>query len=186
MGSRKGQSELIRLTLACRHRPASLDQIGAILVCINPASSLHELRSALNLTGCDLLFISRTIKNRDLVALLHDMLPSLRSTSCTDSMKDEQCPALKKVFMVDNTDLGAKGFADLLDRDGLAGRDSRNVLDWSRNGVPDAPACTASDGKLRLRVVARQTLTNRSPQSSTFSLRLARPVCQRREPETSS
>ncbi|KAM0789891.1 hypothetical protein ACM66B_006734 [Microbotryomycetes sp. NB124-2] len=119
----------------------ALAKIGAVLVCINPASSVPELRAALNLTGCRALIISPTIKNRNLVEMLHEMLPTLASTPVDKDLIDQECPMLVETFIVDNTDLGAEGFRRMLEKQGLGGRDFRNLLDWSGSGVPaDVPA----------------------------------------------
>ncbi|KAK4054055.1 hypothetical protein OIO90_003700 [Microbotryomycetes sp. JL221] len=124
----------------------ALAKIGAVLCCINPASSLPELRAALNLTGCRALIISPTIKNRNLIQLLDEMLPTLTSTPVDKDLIDEQCPMLVETFIVDNTDLGAKEFATFLDKHGLAGRDFRRLFDWSeQKGVPGAPECSSTD-----------------------------------------
>lgn len=45
------------------------------------------------------------------------------------------CKSLKHVVFVDNTKLGAQGFADMLESEGLGGRDFRKVLDWNQGGV---------------------------------------------------
>ncbi|KAK4046138.1 hypothetical protein OIV83_006309 [Microbotryomycetes sp. JL201] len=112
------------------------DRIGAVLVCINPASSVPELRAALNLTGCRALVISPTIKNRDLVEMLLEMLPTLSHTPVDKELIDEECPMLNEVFIVDNTNLGAEKFRQMLEKKNLGGRDFRNLLDWEGKGIP--------------------------------------------------
>lgn len=124
-------------------------QIGAILVCINPASVQNELVAALNLTECSTLFISPTIKNKDLIPMLHSILPSLRTTPAGQSLQDPSCPNLRRVFMVDNTPLGAQAYADMLASEGLEGRDSRHAWQWTGQGVPGAQKCTNDEGQFR-------------------------------------
>lgn len=122
-------------------------KIGAILVCINPASVEQELLAALNLTGCSTLFISPTIKSKNLLPMIHSLLPSLRSTPVDAQLDDAACPELKRVYLVDNTTLGAEAYGQMLEAEQLGGRDSRLAWKWEGQGVPGAPKCSVEDGE---------------------------------------
>lgn len=139
---------LIDLTLADL-RLGLHRKIGAILVCINPASSAAELSAALHLTGSSTLFICPQIRGRALIPLLHDLLPSLQSTPADQDLQEEgELSGLKRVVLCDSSPLGGKGFGEMLDEHKIGkGRDLRHVFDWEGEGVEGAEECFPDDGK---------------------------------------
>lgn len=106
----------------------------------------NELVAALNLTECSTLFISPTIRSKDLIPMLHTILPSLRTTPANELLHDDTCPELRRVFMVDNTPLGAHAYGEMLKTQGLEGRDSRHAWQWSGEGVLGSEKCTNDEG----------------------------------------
>lgn len=92
--------------------------------------------------------------------MLHTLLPTLSSTSSTSTrdakvqeLSDPACPTLRRILMVDNTDLGATGFAELLKSEGLGGMDARCVLAYQPiegQAVMEYEKCYNTEGNLQV------------------------------------
>ncbi|SCV74804.1 BQ2448_7833 [Microbotryum intermedium] len=105
-------------------------QIGAVLVCINPAAPDPELLATLNLSGVSTLFISPTIRKTSHLPMLRQLFPGLATTPVEQELQEQVCPTLKQIVIVDNTKLGALEFGKMLEQEGFKGRDARHWFEW--------------------------------------------------------
>ncbi len=72
-------------------------QIGAIMVCINPAYRLHELGYALNKSGCQAIVVAERFKGSRYLEMLQTLAPEL--TACAPgSLQAAQLPHLRIVI----------------------------------------------------------------------------------------
>ncbi|KAI5477387.1 acyl-CoA synthetase [Pseudohyphozyma bogoriensis] len=115
----------------------SAARIGAILVLINPASRGPELISALNLTTSKILFIPPSLRKAQNIPLLHSLFPHLTSSSSSPTETPNACPSLEHLVLVDNTQLGAEGFRQILEKEGLGGCGFREMLVWDEQDLPE-------------------------------------------------
>lgn len=139
-------------------------------MCINPAAAGAELLAALNLTvrrpfllpfpptrkltypslqSCSHLIIPPTLRKTDRLPLLKSLLTTLSTGESTSThLSDPACPSLKEIIVVDNTFLGAKGFGDFLEAEGMErASDFRTCFEWEGEGVPGAEKCDIQDGE---------------------------------------
>ena len=72
-------------------------KIGAILVNVNPAYRTHELRYALEQSGCTALIIAPPFKSSDYAALLTEVVPEL-ATCVPGALRAAALPALRTVI----------------------------------------------------------------------------------------
>src|SRR5947208_10830656 len=65
-------------------------KIGAVLVNINPAYRLHELKFALQQSECSILVSGERFKDADYVAMLHQLVPELASVDPRKDLRSEK------------------------------------------------------------------------------------------------
>ena len=75
-------------------------KIGAILVNINPNYRTHELKYALNKSGCKVLITMNKTKYMDYTGMLYELAPELNNDQ--DQLKSELLPSLKLVIRLDD------------------------------------------------------------------------------------
>lgn len=101
-------------------------RIGLILVNINPAYRLTELKYALNKVGCTALVTAAAFKSSDYIGMLQTLAPELASTE-PGKLSAAALPTLKIVIrMGDETTPGMANFGDVL---AMGGRDEYERLD---------------------------------------------------------
>src|SRR5438876_2103656 len=80
-------------------------KIGAVLVNINPAYRLHELKFALQQSECNVLISGEGFKDADYVAMLHQVVPELASADPGKDVRSEKFPHLRRlVFLGEATE----------------------------------------------------------------------------------
>jgi fatty-acyl-CoA synthase len=78
-------------------------RVGAILVNVNPSYRLHELKYALNQSGCKVLFAAHEFKYSKYSEMLYELAPELKY--CKPGQLDtEEIPELETIISLDNTD----------------------------------------------------------------------------------
>ena len=88
-------------------------QIGAIMVCINPAYRLHELEFALNKVECKALVTADKFKTSEYLAMLQNLAPELIRCAPGD-LQSNKLPHLSTVIrMGDDSTAGMFNFADV-------------------------------------------------------------------------
>jgi len=75
---------------------------GAILVNINPAYRLHELKFALQQSECNLLICGEGFKDADYVAMLQQLVPELTSADARNDLCLEKFPELRRIILLGN------------------------------------------------------------------------------------
>src|SRR3989454_5263721 len=75
-------------------------KIGAVLVNINPAYRLHELKFALQQSECNVLISCEGFKDADYLAMLHQLIPELASADPRKDFRAEKVPhLLRNIFL---------------------------------------------------------------------------------------
>lgn len=74
---------------------------GLILVNINPAYRLHELKNALNKSGCRALIMARAFKGTNYAEIIQSLAPEL-SVCNPGALRAENLPALRLIAVIDN------------------------------------------------------------------------------------
>ncbi|KAA3638871.1 MAG: AMP-binding protein [Bacteroidetes bacterium] len=77
-------------------------KVGAILVNINPSYRLHELKYALNQSGCKLLISAHEFKYSRYTEMLYELLPELNSCQ-PGQLQAEEVPGLATIISLDNS-----------------------------------------------------------------------------------
>ncbi len=77
-------------------------KVGAILVNINPSYRLHELKYALNQSGCKLLISAHEFKYSKYTKMLYELLPEL-NTCQPGKLEAEEVPGLNTIISLDNS-----------------------------------------------------------------------------------
>jgi len=72
-------------------------KLGAILVNINPSYRVHELKYALNQSGCSHIIIAPSFKTSNYTQMLYDLAPELREAS-PGQLESAQLPQLRTVI----------------------------------------------------------------------------------------
>src|SRR2546425_1017414 len=111
-------------------------KIGAVLVNINPAYRLHELKFALQQSECNALICGEGFKDADYAAMLHQLLPELASADPRKDLRLEKVPHLRRlVFLGDATESAAGPHPALshpMGEDGRRpGEGKAGMLSWS-------------------------------------------------------
>ncbi len=89
-------------------------KIGAILVCVNPAYRLSELRYALNKSGCKAIVSAEHFKSSHYLEMLNELLPEL-AASDPGNLHADELPELRTVIrMGDDATPGMYRFPDIL------------------------------------------------------------------------
>ena len=78
-------------------------KIGAILVNINPSYRLHELKYALNQSGCKLLISAHEFKYSRYTEMLYELMPELNEC-IPGQLVVSEVPELKTIISLDNSD----------------------------------------------------------------------------------
>ncbi len=99
---------------------------GLILVNINPAYRIGELKYALEKVGCKALITAPALKSSDYIAMLHELLPGL-ATSEPGKLADEHLPDLRWLIRLGSDD--SAGFLQFEDIPALAGAEHRTRLE---------------------------------------------------------
>ncbi|KAL6058527.1 Fatty-acyl-CoA synthase [Balamuthia mandrillaris] len=89
-------------------------KLGIILVNINPAYRLHELKHALNLVGCKGIVVTPQFKTSDYIHMLNELVPELPKSK-PGELKSKNVPSLK--FVIQNSEQHIPGtlkWSDLL------------------------------------------------------------------------
>jgi fatty-acyl-CoA synthase len=74
---------------------------GAVLVNINPAYRLHELKFSLQMADIHTLLLIDAFKTSDYVAMVNELMPSLKNAMAgTDRLRIEDFPELQQVMML--------------------------------------------------------------------------------------
>ena len=73
---------------------------GAVLVNINPAYRLHELKFALQQSECNLLLCGEGFKDADYVDMLHRLVPELTSADARNDLCSEKLPHLRRIILL--------------------------------------------------------------------------------------
>ena len=107
-------------------------KIGAILVNINPAYRLEDLRYALNQSGCQWLSCADTFKTSDYHRMVLDLVPSLAGTE-PGRLDDPGAPELRGVISL--ADQPPAGFLPWRRLDEHAERVSADTLRQRQNGL---------------------------------------------------
>jgi fatty-acyl-CoA synthase len=76
-------------------------KIGAILVNINPSYRLHELKYALNQSGCKLMIAAHEFKYSRYTEMLYELLPEL-NRCLPGELKAEEVPELSTIISLEN------------------------------------------------------------------------------------
>ncbi len=79
-------------------------KMGAILVCINPAYRLHELKYALQQSGCNYLVSGEGFKDADYAKMLTELMPEIADAGIETELKSSQFPQLRHVIFLVGTD----------------------------------------------------------------------------------
>ncbi|MEM7708570.1 MAG: AMP-binding protein [Pseudomonadota bacterium] len=88
-------------------------KIGAILVCVNPAYRLSELRYALNKSGCKAIVSAEHFKSSHYLEMLNELLPEL-AASDPGNLHAEELPELRSVIrMGDDATPGMYRFPEI-------------------------------------------------------------------------
>ena len=74
-------------------------KVGVILVNINPAYRKHELKYALNQSGCKMLFSANRFKTSDYAQILLDLAPEL-AISAFGKLQSKELPELKMAVLL--------------------------------------------------------------------------------------
>ncbi|MCB0649975.1 MAG: AMP-binding protein [Saprospiraceae bacterium] len=77
-------------------------KIGAILVNINPSYRLHELKYALNQSGCKMLIAAHEFKYSKYTDMLYALLPELNYAN-PGQLRSEEVPGLKTIITLGNS-----------------------------------------------------------------------------------
>ncbi|MCB0036331.1 MAG: AMP-binding protein [Anaerolineales bacterium] len=91
-------------------------KVGTILVNINPSYRVHELRYALNQSGCTALITAAHFKSSDYTAMLYELAPELHA-SAPGQLQAEQLPELRTIIR-----LGSERTAGMYTWDDLMGK----------------------------------------------------------------
>src|SRR5881628_828051 len=75
-------------------------KIGAVLVNINPAYRLHELKFALQQSECNLLICGEGFKDADYAAMLHQLIPELACADPHEDLRSETAPHLRRIMLL--------------------------------------------------------------------------------------
>src|SRR5216117_2823603 len=75
-------------------------KIGAVLVNINPAYRLHELKFALQQSECNVLISGEGFKDADYLAMLHQLIPELASADPRKDFRSEKFPHLRRIILL--------------------------------------------------------------------------------------
>lgn len=75
-------------------------KIGAILVNINPNYRTHELKYALNKSGCKVIITMNKTKYMDYTGMIYELAPELKKDE--ELLNSEQLPSLKIVIRLDD------------------------------------------------------------------------------------
>ncbi len=95
-------------------------RIGAILVTINPAYRLAELKFALNRSGCRALVLAESFKSSEYLRMLRQLAPELNRCR-PGGLRSEQLPHLRSVIaLCDDPGPGIYAFAHVHDLAGPA------------------------------------------------------------------
>jgi fatty-acyl-CoA synthase len=90
-------------------------QIGAIMVCLNPAYRLHELEYALNKVECRAVITAERFKSSEYLVMLQDLAPEL-ATCAPGKLKARKLPHLEMVIRMGETaTTGMLNLADVMD-----------------------------------------------------------------------
>ena len=84
-------------------------KIGAVLVNINPAYRLHELKFALQQSECNVLISGEGFKDADYVAMLHQLVPELASADPGKDVRSEKFPHLRRLVFLGEATESATG-----------------------------------------------------------------------------
>lgn len=89
---------------------------GVILVNINPSYRKHEVKYALNQSGCKILVLAEQFKTSFYTQIILDLVPELPNSSL-GKLQSEELPALKTaVVLSDNPSQGFLSWSDFMDR----------------------------------------------------------------------
>ncbi len=89
-------------------------KVGVILVNINPAYRLHELKYALTQSGCKMLVLADQFKTSNYSEMILELAPELRN-SAFGSLNSKEFPNLKSaVVLSDSPEQGLCGWSDFL------------------------------------------------------------------------
>jgi fatty-acyl-CoA synthase len=95
---------------------------GVVLVNINPAYRVPEIRYALRQTGCKALITAAAFKTSDYIAMLRELAPEIEGCAAGD-LQAAQVPELRVVVRLDrDRGPGMLNYADLADLGGPAER----------------------------------------------------------------
>src|SRR3989441_2206766 len=75
-------------------------KIGAVLVNINPAYRLHELKFALQQSECSILISGERFRDADYVAMLHQVVPELASADPRKDFRSEKFPHFRRIILL--------------------------------------------------------------------------------------
>ncbi len=91
-------------------------KVGTILVNINPSYRVHELRYALNQSGCTALITAAQFKSSDYTAMLYELAPELHA-SAPGQLQAEQLPELRTIIRLGSErTAGMYTWDDLMDK----------------------------------------------------------------------
>ena len=102
-------------------------KIGAVLVNINPAYRLHELKFALQQSECNELISGAGFKDADYLAMLHQLIPELASVDPRNDLRSEEFPHLRRIILLPETPLTTSLSPSAASRPGDG---KRNALPW--------------------------------------------------------
>src|SRR2546430_1272281 len=102
-------------------------KIGAVLVNINPAYRLHELKFALQQSECSELISGAGFKDADYLAMLHQLIPELASVDPRNDLRSKEFPHLRRIILLPETPLTTSLSPSAASR---AGDGKRNALPW--------------------------------------------------------
>ena len=89
-------------------------KMGAILVNINPSYRLHELKYALNQSGCKAVVIADQFKTSDYTRLMYDLIQGLENSD-SKNIECQDVPNLKSVIRLHDEDIaGMHSWSDFL------------------------------------------------------------------------
>lgn len=78
-------------------------KVGAILVNVNPSYRLHELKYALNQSGCKMLIAAHEFKYSKYTEMLYELAPELNYCN-PGELEAEEVPGLKTIISLDNSE----------------------------------------------------------------------------------
>ena len=106
-------------------------KIGALLVCLNPAYRLHEVKYALTKSQCSVVIAAERFKGSDYSAMLQQLVPEL-SHHQAGKIRSQELPVLRAVVSLadepSSKEMSCKGVMSWKQLQGMAAQISATAL----------------------------------------------------------